>query len=139
MYEIEELIGAGIMTVLAVQDWRKRTLSCMELTVLLIAAAGYRIYCGGSIAGWLLGMLPGALFFLISYITREGIGYGDSYVILILGIYLGIRETALICMMAAVIMAFISVAGMVLRHWKKTKRLPFLPFLAAGYLGVILW
>lgn len=139
MREVDKLIGIGILAVLAVQDYRKRKLSLVVLTVLLIAAVCFRAYGGESISGWILSILPGVMFFLISYITREGIGYGDSYVILILGVYFGVWDTVGICFVAVFFMAFLSGIGMMMWNWKKTKRLPFLPFLAAASLGVMIW
>lgn len=139
MYEIEKITAAGILTLLAVCDVRRKRVPHMGLIALLAAAVIYRICGGGTIRSWILGVLPGAFFFLMSYLTEEGIGYGDSYVILILGIYLGAWNATAICLTALFLMALFAMAGMALWRWKKTKRLPFIPFLAAGCLGVMLW
>lgn len=139
MCEIEKLAGLGVIAALAVQDCRRRTLSGRTLMLLLAAAVCFRIYSGEGIISWILCVLPGTLFLIISRITKEGVGYGDGCVILILGIYLGVWSTVEVCMIAVLIMALVSMAGMALWHWKRTKRLPFLPFLAVGYLGMMIW
>lgn len=139
MCEINELVGLGIVSMLAVQDYRKKSLPRVILIVLFAASVGFRMYLGEELISWVLCVLPGMLFFLISYVTKEGVGYGDSYVILILGIYLGIRNTIGICMIAVLCMALLSMVGMAFWHWKRTKRLPFLPFLALGCLGMMIW
>lgn len=66
------------------------------------------------------------------------IGYGDSWIISLMGIYLGG-----ICMLEIVVTAFfltgfVSLMGIVFKKWKNSVTLPFIPFLTAAYLGVFM-
>lgn len=93
--------------------------------------AGTWIYIGGGFFGM--------VFFLISKYTKESIGYADSWMIFVLGIYLGIWKLTVILGIAFLIAG---IWGMGMLLWKKKSRqatFPFLPFLMAGYLGVIGW
>ncbi len=80
------------------------------------------------------GMGVGAVFFLVSRFTGEGIGYGDSWVILILGIYLGLWEVLEVLAGTCLLLAAASIICMAVKRMSGRGRLPFVPFVAAGYL-----
>lgn len=82
-----------------------------------------------------IGLVAGACFLFISYLTRERMGYGDSIVISILGITLGIWELIEVLSIAFILLGVF--AGYCFVRKKQVKVLPFLPFLAAGYIGVL--
>ena len=80
----------------------------------------------------------GILFLLVSKVTREGFGYGDSWAILALGIYLGLWGVLDVLVGT---FCFLAVAALVCLTAKKMSRkhtIPFIPFLAAGYLLSVL-
>jgi leader peptidase (prepilin peptidase)/N-methyltransferase len=82
-------------------------------------------------------LLPGFLFWVISYVTREKVGYGDGWILLLIGLYVGVSECAAV-LMSALFME--SVCLIILMAFKKVHRdneVPFVPFLLAG-LGVIM-
>lgn len=83
------------------------------------------------------GAVIGILFLFVSRITREGIGYGDSWGILILGVYLGIWELVEVLLTAFFILAVFSAVVLTGRKMTAKCRLPFYPFLAGGYLTVL--
>ena len=69
-------------------DIHSRQIPVFILVLGSLAALGYQVFVGkGDI--WVIsgGIAVGALFLLVSRITREGMGYGDSWAIFILGIY----------------------------------------------------
>ena len=72
------------------------------------------------------------------WITREGMGYGDSWSILILGIYLGVWKLLEVLSTAFMLLGAAAVICLVGKKMSRKYRLPFLPFLAAGYLCSIL-
>lgn len=81
------------------------------------------------------GAAVGGCFLLSSYITRERMGYGDSLMIGLLGIMLGVWELAEVLSVAFLLLGI--VAGYCFVRKKQIKVLPFLPFLAAGYIGAL--
>lgn len=81
----------------------------------------------------------GILFLLIAKFTNEQIGYGDGWMILIQGIYLGIWELLQLLCIGFGICFLVSCVGMMCKKMNRRTRLPFYPFLLAGYVGVILW
>jgi leader peptidase (prepilin peptidase)/N-methyltransferase len=84
-------------------------------------------------ASFLLQFLPGMFVLLFARLSGESIGYGDGWVLLALGCFLGLEELVSLCMIA------VSCAGMValfllvvLRRGRQTQ-IPFVPFLLLGY------
>ena len=84
------------------------------------------------------GIAVGALFLLVSRITREGMGYGDSWAIFILGIYLGIWKLLEALSAAFLFLGAAAVICLLIKKMSRKYKLPFVPFLAIGYLCSIL-
>ena len=89
-----EIIGGLIafvyLLILTVQDVRSRMVSMWLLIGGIAAALLYQIAWGNlTLFECMAGAVIGIGFVGISKVTREGIGYGDSILILALGIYLG--------------------------------------------------
>ena len=84
-----------------------------------------------------IGAVIGVFFFLISKCTKEAIGYGDSWLILILGSYLGGIETIQVLFLATMIAAIAAIAILCKKGWKRSITLPFAPYLALAFLGVV--
>ena len=72
-------------------------------------------------------------------IEMEGIGYGDSWMILNMGIFLGIWNLLGMLMLAFLVAAMAAGAGLWSGKWKRTTRMSFYPFLLIGYLGTFIW
>lgn len=82
------------------------------------------------------GIAIGILFFVISKYTGEAIGYGDSWLISLMGIYLGGIHLLEVIATAFFLAGVVSFVGMIWKHWKRTVTIPFVPFLTIAYLGV---
>lgn len=87
------------------------------------------------------GAAVGILFLIIGKVTDEALGYGDGLVIFILGIYLGFWRL-LAVLTGAYFLAAVFAGGILIRKGFCAKKFkssfPFLPFLAAAYVFVIL-
>ena len=83
------------------------------------------------LAGICAGIGVGVLFLLVSKVTEEAIGYGDSVAIMILGGYLGFWKV--VGVLAA---AFFTsgVCSVILAFRGRVKTMPFFPFLTLGYI-----
>ncbi len=81
-----------------------------------------------------MGTGVGIVFLLISKVTCEGIGYGDSVVILILGIFLGGKELVEVLFFSFFILVVFAIAILCRKKMSRKYEMPFLPFLTAGYL-----
>ena len=85
------------------------------------------------------GLGCGIVFLMISKWSQEGIGYGDSWMILNMGIFLGIWNLLGMLMLAFLVAAMAAGAGLWSGKWKRTTRMSFYPFLLIGYLGTFIW
>lgn len=134
---VSRMICLGILVSLAVMDLRYRRISSSMLVTGSILAAGYSLLFDRSHI-WLSfgGLMIGLMFVAVSKVTGEKLGYGDSWLLCILGIYLGtwnLLELLTVAWMAA---ALTAAAVLVLRKCRRGTVLPMVPFIAAGYLAV---
>lgn len=88
---------------------------------------------------WILGMATGVVFLLFSKCSKESIGYGDSWMILNLGIFMGLWKILAVLGTAFLCSTVVAVTGMIAGKWDRKTRIPFYPFLVAGYLGAMIW
>lgn len=84
------------------------------------------------------GFIIGACFLGVSNITKESIGYGDSMVIFLLGGYLGIWQLIVCLCITFIWCGLYSGIQLATGHRNKSEGIPFLPFLALGYMGGML-
>lgn len=61
-------------------------------------------------------------------------GYGDSWAILILGIFLGLWGVLEVLAAAFLLLTLVSVVLLARKRMSRRLSVPFYPFLAAGYL-----
>ena len=121
---------------LAVMDFKYRKLPLKTLlSGLFIAAAG--CLCGREISPVLLatGGCMGIVCLLISRVSGESFGYGDSILILIIGIFLGFWNLMYLLLGAFSMAAVFSAVMMIKHRFNRKSSFPFVPFLAAAYLG----
>lgn len=128
----------GYLAICAYSDWKSKEVQTVTMILFsvstVILTIAFTKESPGMIAG---GVVIGLLFFGISKLTREAIGYGDSWVILLLGIYLGGMKLLWLLLFASLGAGCFSLFYLWKRRWKKKSTLPFVPFLAAAYLGVL--
>lgn len=138
MWGLDQVCCIGFLLWTAVIDLRFRRIPVCLLAFLNLLAVVWQLYRffsqKGDIGMLLGGMGVGAVFFLVSRFTGEGIGYGDSWVILILGIYLGLWEVLEVLAGTCLLLAAASIICMAVKRMSGRGRLPFVPFVAAGYL-----
>lgn len=131
----------SILLIGSIYDGRVR---CLPVWLLVVGLLGSMVIgiCsafGGQLAWWELvtGLLPGAFFLVLAAVTREQIGYGDGLVLLMLGLILGLKRAIAVSLLALLGTFAVSVMMLLLRKAGKKTRLPFVPFLCAGFLAVL--
>lgn len=138
MCEIGNVLLALVLGAVAYRDWRTKQISCLSLFVMSILVLVLRIVLvEDSIWSTLGGVAVGVAFFLISKCSRESVGYGDCWLILLLGIFLGGRTLMEVVLVATLLASLFSIGFCIIRGWKKKYTIPFAPFLALGYIGVV--
>lgn len=90
--------------------------------------------------GWwgiISGLLIGVGCLLASRYTKEAIGYGDSWIILELGICLGGMRLLQMLLVASLAAGLFGLFCLWVKGWKRNTSLPFVPFIALAYLGAM--
>ena len=138
MCKIENGIVLLLLLICSISDLRTRKSPTRFLIFMSILVGMLWIFTGQkNVVLTLGGIFIGALFFLFSKCTKEAIGYGDSWIILLLGIHLGIYRILGMLMTAFLMTGFFSGIILVRKKFSKTFTLPFVPFLTVAYAGVI--
>lgn len=117
--------------------YRRIPVSVYPIFMLISAAV---VVCEGRLdwRTWMIGMIPGIIMIVISFISHEKIGYGDSISIALMGILYKYEMVLSVC---AVGFGIIFLAGLIMMITGKAKlsdRLPFMPFLMVGNIWVVL-
>ncbi len=149
MYKIKELIQiltenrwlvcrilfAVYLIGLSVMDLRVRRLKFSFLMAgFLFAVAGE--LCGRDIPVLLLaaGAAVGGIFLVVSRLTGEAFGYGDSILITVMGSFIGFWNILSLLIAAFLMAAAFSVFLLAGKRFGRKDSFPFVPFLTAAYI-----
>ena len=139
MWKIAEIIMLAYMSYGAYFDIKNREIPGEYLIVGTAHALISQIFFGNQAwYVWGLGIVTGMIFIVLSTYTNEGIGYADSMMIMNLGIFYGVWTVLILLAIAFTLAAVVAAAGSVAGKCNKKTKIPFVPFLALGYLGVML-
>ena len=83
------------------------------------------------------GVGIGAICLIVSKVTKEALGYGDSLLICLLGGYVGFINILWIITVAFGLAGIFSLIFFVGKSRYKEKTIPFIPFLTISYMGVM--
>lgn len=92
----------------------------------------------GTWAAALLSVLPGVVFWTISLITGEKVGYGDGWMLVMIGLFTGLRRCFLILFTGLMLESAVVLFLLAVKKISTDKAVPFAPFLLMG-MGVITW
>jgi leader peptidase (prepilin peptidase)/N-methyltransferase len=81
-----------------------------------------------------LAVLPGAGCILLSFLTREALGYGDGIVIMVYGLGMGFTCTVEWLLLGFFLSAIWAVYLCVFQKADRKKEFPFLPFLLGAFV-----
>lgn len=135
-----EILLFLFLSVCAVFDGLRRQIPLVVvwlgmLTAICLRANGIMGEVG--VTGALLSLIPGMGFLLLSFLTREKVGYGDGWVLLMIGLFSGFFQCFLILLIGLFLESLVAVILLVLKKIQRDKEIPFSPFLLLG-MGVTL-
>ena len=133
-----DVLMIGTLLVASWGDWKRKEISVRILLLMTVLASVKAIFFSEKFLEVILGLVIGIGFLLISKWTEEQIGYGDSWLILILGVYVGFEKLLILLFTASLGAALFSLIFCVIHKWNRNFTIPFVPFLAAAYVGVML-
>lgn len=123
------------LLVLAAEDMFKKSIPLLLLAAGAIPAA-VSFFNGQrpSVSDRGLGLAVGLVLLLIAKLGKEMIGYGDAAVFCISGLALGLRMTAVMAALSLFLLLVYAVAMLARGRLHRKSRVPFLPFVFAGYV-----
>lgn len=128
-----------ILGICAVVDGLRREIPIVAVWLGIVAAAILRFQ--GVIDGnWyvsVLSVIPGAMFWMLSFITREKVGYGDGWMLIMIGLFVGLWKCFLILLIGLISESVAVLILLAVQRVSGDRRIPFAPFLMLG-MGVVL-
>lgn len=76
-----------------------------------------------------IALIPGMILILLSFVTKESIGYGDGVSVMILGSIIGIRNCLWVICISLILISIVGALLMILKRASKKTILPYVPFL----------
>lgn len=130
---MRNILVNGYLMAGAFMDGKNKKLSMSYLWIGLVLGLGFLILDmeqgNMSLEQGMLRLLPGILFLLYGKITGEKIGYGDGFMLIILGGCLTYPKLWYVWCVALFLIVFWAGYLLCVRKAGKNTRIPFLPFL----------
>ncbi len=127
------------LAVCAVFDGLYKQIPLIVVWLGMLTAVCLQIYGAMGETGILtaaFSLIPGAGFLLLSFFTREKVGYGDGWVLLMIGLFLGVYRCFLVLLAGLLAESAIAIVLLALRKIQRDREIPFSPFLLLG-MGVV--
>lgn len=135
-----EIILFLVLGVCALWDGMKKEIPLAVVWIGILAAVILHLAGIMGEETWLslgFSLFPGIFFWMVSFMTREKVGYGDGWVLLMIGLFIGFIKCFLVLLIGLVAESIILLVLLAFRKVHKDGEIPFVPFLLLG-LGVVL-
>ena len=131
-----QAIIAVYLFILSIIDIRWKRVRVRNLLILLVISTLLQLLCGrNSFLEVIAGGICGGVFLLLSKGTKEAFGYGDSILILSLGILFGGWNLLWILFVAFLLSSVYGGIMILRKKYTRKSSFPFFPFLTLAYLG----
>lgn len=128
MLLLREVIFYIYGLVSAFEDIKHRSIGVLSGGIAFALGTALFFMTGGQAEAFLMSLIPGALIFIMSLLSRGRIGLGDAMFITVCGVFMGVEKTACIALttwfVCAIIGLFICLWGFA-SGGSKTMSLPF--------------
>lgn len=134
-----EILLFVFLGICAVYDGIQREIPLVVVWLGMIVAIVLHIQGLGGNQTWLaaaLSAVPGAMFWILSCITGEKVGYGDGWVLIMIGLFLGLWKCFLILMIGLILSSLMFLILLAVRRVSRNYQIPFVPFMLLG-MGVV--
>lgn len=136
MLEIIKIVVLGVFLLIeGIRDLQKHKVSMITVMIAGILGVIFQFGIiqenGLKIIG---GILIGIVLLSLAKITREKIGYGDGWIFVVTGIYMGFRNNMYLLLLSLFLASLVSICLLVFKKVNKKTELPFVSFILPGYL-----
>lgn len=130
----------SLLIVLTFIDFKYMLLPNILVAIVAVLGILYMLLVKRQYLDSLWGALAGGGFFLLLFlVTRGNMGGGDIKLMFAVGIWLGLKGTAMAALFAFVIGAIASVAVLIKNGGGRKTKIPFGPFIALGTIMSLCW
>jgi len=128
----------SILVIAAADDLRRHTVHDGVSLAVLILGGVYSFIGRIPFRYWALGFFISSVFMILLYVlSRKSVGLGDVKLIAALGLFLGPMKVFYLLFHASWIGAVVVLVGLSIRRLGKNQEIPFVPFIAVGFLLAI--
>lgn len=144
MYEMLEVILKVVLLFglfyIAWFDYRTKLIEAKWLMVFgAVGMFGILVQRDATLLGQsLLGMLLGGSVLLLAWISGESIGFGDGWLFVVTGVFLGFLQNFVLLFGSLVFAGIFAIACLVLKKKGRNDRLALAPFVLAAYVVFVL-
>lgn len=134
-----ELIVVILLLIWTVEDLLFKKIRIWELAVGTVVMIMLLVITKADIRVLLPGFILSFMFILVSWLSKGSLGLGDCWVIGIIGLSVCFQNFTLTLGVAFIIATFVSVIMILLKKSNRKAKIPFIPFLFAGFLTQIIF
>lgn len=132
-------LTGGVLLICSIKDMRYGLVERNIMGIYgLLLVLGHGMIKDSSMGGILLGLIPGTAALILSKISREALGYGDSLLILLMGGSLGLGDTMEVILLALFFSSMWSLFLLSVKKVNRKQEIPFVPFLLIGFAGMLM-
>ncbi|MGN1148646.1 MAG: prepilin peptidase [Lachnospiraceae bacterium] len=130
--------GMGILLISSIFDikWKKIPAILLlaggiwSILYLIVNAVGKGI--GETLWESIAAILPGTGLLILSFLTEKKVGYGDGILLILLGILQGLGRVLLVFCVGLFLQSLLAVVLLLMKRADKQTCIPFVPFLLAA-------
>ncbi|MGN0343584.1 MAG: prepilin peptidase [Lachnospiraceae bacterium] len=133
-----QAVVVSMLTLCSAEDIRKKQIRLNP--VLMFGILGiffHMLWRIQTIESLLLGMSVGVVLLFLSVLTGGKIGAGDAVLLIVTGIYLGLEQNLELFFCGLMLCGLWALGLLVLRKKSRKDSIPFVPFLLAAYMGML--
>ena len=128
-----------MLILLSVSDLKSHTIPVLPVLVFAAVMAAVHLSAGDLPAVRIFtGMLPGLFLLAVSLASRSSIGTGDGIAVAACGAAIGLSSELASLTVALVLCCVYSIVLLIRKKAGRKDTLPFLPFLTAGHILVLI-
>ena len=127
-----EWIGFLFLLMLSVRDIREKKINIVFLLPGVVLA--FYQMPDGFLWAAIPGFLFGILLFVLSFLTKEAIGMGDAFAVLLCACYLPFYPVYFIFVAGLFMAGIVGIFLILVRKGNRKTEIPYLPFISLSYL-----
>ena len=133
-----QAVVMGMLTLCSAEDIKRKQIRLNPVLIFgILGIFLHMLFRMQSIENILLGMSVGVVLLFLSVLTGGRIGMGDAVLLIVTGIYLGLEKNLELFFCGLLLCSMWALGLMVLRKKNRKDSIPFVPFLLAAYMGML--